>query len=266
MRVSGEILLPSADYDEFKVVIDKGAGMLAFPKNDKVMSEFIRKNGMWEQPEQDWISRNIREGHLVLNIGANLGVHAIVASKFVGPTGKVIAFECHPEIMKLLAMNLTVNQIENVVTVPKAVAEFDGEGVLYCSADNSGDNRLVNSTDLGNLQYAVEIVRLETYLEKLELMPNVVIMDIQGLELPAIRGLGNKLTHGGKILFEFTPRWMGPSLDEGKNQLSEILKSGYSLFSLGENGSEIPITVDVLMEKFNADEELLYLNLVLWKA
>ena len=255
----------SAVNHELKVVFDKGAGMLAFPKQDKVMSEFIRKYGTWEPTEQDWIARNVMDGHLVLNIGANVGVHAIVAAKFVGEKGKVIAFECHPEITKLLDLNLIVNKIENVVVVSKAIAEFDGEGVLYCSSDNSGDNRLVNSTDLGDLQYEVEVVRLETYLNELDVEPNIVIMDIQGLELPAIRGLGTKLTQGGKILFEFTPRWVDLNLDIAKHELIDILESGHKLFMLGEFGSEIPITVDELMEKFILNLDLLYLNLVLWK-
>jgi FkbM family methyltransferase len=252
--------------DELKVVFDKGAGMLAFPKRDKVMSEYIRKHGIWEPTEQDWIARNVRAGHLVLNIGANLGVHAIVASKFVGAEGKVISFECHPEIANLLALNLAVNRIENVLVVSKAVAEFDGKGVLFCSTDNTGDNRLFNSNDFGHLQYEVEVIRLDTYLNELEIEPNIVIMDIQGLELAAIRGLGKKLAQGGKILFEFTPRWIDSDLSVSKNQLCEILESGYSLFNLGEFGIEIPIAVDELIEKFTLNQELLYLNLVLWKV
>ena len=263
---SVDIIPPFASEEQLKVVIDRGAGILAFPKHDTVMSEFIKKYGAWEPSEQNWIAKNVKEDQLVLNIGANIGVHAIVASKFVGTKGEVIAFECHPEIARLLALNLCANGIENVTISRKAVADFNGQGVLFCSEDNAGDNRLIHSEELGDLHFEVDVVRLETYLEDLNAEPHIIIMDIQGFELAAIRGLGNKLAKGGKILFEFTPRWLDLNLDVAKGQLDEILESGYKLFNLGEFGAEIPMTVNELMEKFTANKDLLYLNLVLCKA
>ena len=248
-----------------KIVIDKGAGIFAFPEYDKVMSDYITRHGIWEPSEQLWIRKNVSPGFTVLNVGANVGVHSIVASKCVGNEGRVVAFECHPEIFQLLGLNLAANGVTNTKALSIAIDEFGGLGRLYCSENNSGDNRLVDSNELGTKFYDITKIRLETYCELENLSPEVIIMDIQGLELPAIRGLGNRLSVGGKILFEFTPSWADPNTDVAKGQLQEILQLGYQLRILGDHGNDSPITVEDVMFMFSANPDLLYLNLVLWK-
>ena len=248
-----------------KLVIDKGAGILAFPKYDKVMSDYITHHGIWEPSEQFWIRKNVSPGVTVLNVGANVGVHSIVASKCVGDDGRVVAFECHPEIFLLLGLNLAANGVSNTKAINIAIDEFAGSGRLYCSDSNSGDNRLVNSSELGARFYDITKIRLETFCEAENLSPEIVIMDIQGSELSAIRGLGDKLNAGGKILFEFTPSWIDPNIDVAKGQLQEILLLGYQLRILADNGNDTPITVEDVMSMFSANSDLLYLNLVLWK-
>ena len=250
---------------ESKIVIDKGAGILAFPKYDKVMSDYITRHGVWEPSEQMWIRKNASPGFTVLNVGANVGVHSIVASKCVGDDGRVVAFECHPEIFLLLGLNLAANGVSNTKAFNIAIDEFEGPGRLYCSDSNSGDNRLINSSELGLTFFDITKIRLETFCEAENLSPEIVIMDIQGSELSAIRGLGDKLSEGGKILFEFTPSWADPNTNPVNRQLQDILQLGYQLRILGDNGNDLPITVEDVMSMFSANSDLLYLNLVLWK-
>jgi FkbM family methyltransferase len=250
---------------ESKLVIDKGAGILAFPKYDTVMSDYITRHGVWEPSEQMWIRKNASPGFTVLNVGANIGVHSLVASKCVGEDGRVVAFECHPEIFLLLSLNLVANRASNTKAINIAIDEFEGSGRLYCSDSNSGDNRLVNSSELGATFFDITKIRLETYCEAENLSPEIVVMDIQGSELSAIRGLGDKLCAGGKILFEFTPSWEDPNTDVAKQQLQDILQLGYELRILDDSGNDSPITVEDVMSMFSANSDLLYLNLVLWK-
>jgi len=256
-----------ADYlqMELKYVYDEGAGILAFPHYDMVMSERINQTGVWEASEQKWIVINAQKNSVIFNIGANVGVHTLVSASMVGEEGRVIAFECQHELVQILKLNLIVNNAQRVEIVESAVGEFNEKSLLFCNPSNSGDNRLNYADELKQIGAEVDVIRLENYCQDNGLRPDLIIMDIQGLELAAIRGLGDVMAQNGKILFEFTPTWIHKDLDVSRMQLDDILDSGYRLFQLSEHGMEKPISTKQVMQFFIADPDLLYVNLVLHK-
>jgi len=251
---------------DLKYVLDKGAGILAFPNYDMVMSERINQIGIWEASEQKWIEINAQKNSVILNVGANVGVHTLVSASMVGEEGKVIAFECQHELVQILKLNLIMNNAQRVEIVESAVGEFNEKSLLFCSPNNSGDNRLNFADELEEIGVEVDVIRLENYCLDNGLRPDLIIMDIQGLELAAIRGIGDVMAENGKILFEFTPTWIHEDLDVSKLQLDDVLDSGYRLFQLSENGIEKPISTEQVMQFFVSDPDLLYLNLVLHKG
>ena len=250
---------------DLKYVLDKGAGLIAFPSFDSVMSERIIESGIWENSEQKWIELNTQADSVVINAGANVGIHSIVAASIIGEKGRVIAFECHREIIEILRLNLIANGALNVEVVGYAVGEFREDRLLFLNPKNSGDNRLKHSDELADDGIEVGVIRLEDYCQENGLIPNIVVMDVQGFELAAIRGLGNVLAEKGKILFELTPRWIDEDLNVSKMQLDEILTRGFSLFKLSENGIEKPVTTKEVFEQFLVQPDLLYMNLVMQK-
>ncbi|MCI4336455.1 MAG: FkbM family methyltransferase [Thermoplasmata archaeon] len=75
-------------------------------------------------------ARDLRPGCLVIDLGASIGDFAVLASKLVGPEGKVVAVEPNPTDGAILRENLRNNGCENVAVVA---------GALSC---NSGDVEL----------------------------------------------------------------------------------------------------------------------------
>lgn len=69
----------------------------------------------------------LNTGNTVLDLGAGIGVFAILASRMVGPKGLVIAIEPSPDDYKTLLYNLRVNHCDNVSPINVAVANFNGE-------------------------------------------------------------------------------------------------------------------------------------------
>ena len=49
-------------------------------------------NGIWEPLETNLIKNKIKEGDIVLNIGANIGYYTLLIARLVGSNGKVFAF------------------------------------------------------------------------------------------------------------------------------------------------------------------------------
>ena len=73
---------------------------------------------------------------VVLDIGANTGMYAVVTGK-ANPEAEVYAFEPHPGNFKRLQRNLEVNGLSNVRAVPEAAGETTGEIPLVIQADGA---------------------------------------------------------------------------------------------------------------------------------
>jgi len=60
-----------------------------------------------------------------LDVGCNCGIYSVLASKLVGPTGRVIAVEPNPVVLQLLRENIAINDCRNVEVGPQRLAITD---------------------------------------------------------------------------------------------------------------------------------------------
>src|SRR5277367_4558563 len=65
--------------------------------------------------------RFCRPGMTVVDVGANLGLYTLLASKLVGPTGRVVAIEPSSENCRLILLSVEANRAENVELLPLAL-------------------------------------------------------------------------------------------------------------------------------------------------
>ena len=77
---------------------------------------------------QDYVPR---EGWVVLDIGAYVGLYSLRASKLVGLKGFVVAFEPNPYVFQWLKYNLKLNRATNVRALPIALGDRNGFTELY---------------------------------------------------------------------------------------------------------------------------------------
>ena len=92
---------------------------LGFYKSNLSLAYWYNKD---EREEDDKvIKRNVNEGNIVIDIGANIGFLSILMSKIVGTNGLVFSVEAHPTQFKILGSNLKINSTHNVVAKNYAV-------------------------------------------------------------------------------------------------------------------------------------------------
>jgi Protein-L-isoaspartate(D-aspartate) O-methyltransferase (PCMT) len=72
-------------------------------------------------------------GAVVFDVGAGIGAEALLFSRLVGPSGRVVSIEAHPATYDRLVKLCAVNRLENVT--PLQVAVSDGEGNIVLSDD-----------------------------------------------------------------------------------------------------------------------------------
>jgi FkbM family methyltransferase len=132
--------------------------------------------------------RAIRQGDVVVDAGAFTGDYTVYASRAVGSSGHVVAFEPDPNNLRRLKRNLK-GELNNVTIINKGL--WSHNGTLPFKMGDSGltSGTTSNSDDIGVNDITVNVARLDDELEQLGISQiNVLKMDIEGAEIEAIKG------------------------------------------------------------------------------
>jgi FkbM family methyltransferase len=98
-------------------IYDCRHGRFAHFRGDRDIGRFLAKYGEWAEVELALLKQFIPTGGLVLDVGANIGTHAIAFARMVGDDGAVIAIEAVPVAHALLCFNALANGLTNVVAL-----------------------------------------------------------------------------------------------------------------------------------------------------
>ena len=87
-------------------------------------------HGVWldtiERASLRDFSRHVQPRATVWDIGANVGLYSLLASRCVGPAGSVVAFEPAAINVAALRRHAALNRMENIQIVPAAVWNVSG--------------------------------------------------------------------------------------------------------------------------------------------
>jgi FkbM family methyltransferase len=163
----------------------------------------------------------LQPGHVFFDVGANVGYYTLLASRRVGDAGKVVAIEPLERNLAYLRRHLAINDVRNVQIVPEAVADRVGEtcfeagvnpaeGHIVQAGDGAEPARGAKSSECAgpasgtpssiNTAVTVPMTTLDRLVERLELVPHVVKMDIEGAEYLALLGASRTLGHSKPAL------------------------------------------------------------------
>lgn len=138
----------------------------------------------------NFLKDNLRVGQTVFDIGAFLGVYALFEARWVGPTGRVIAFEPTAANHPIIKAHLRFNGVEKRVDVIEAaVGERSGVTEFFQYAETYMNKIPGANDDRGDAVVSkVSVVTLDEICSELDVIPDWIRMDVQGLEFAVLKG------------------------------------------------------------------------------
>ncbi|MFZ0668600.1 MAG: FkbM family methyltransferase [Acidimicrobiales bacterium] len=140
--------------------------------------------GVYEPHITALFKRICTPGMTVVDVGANVGYYALLASDLVGPEGRVIAVEPSSENCRLLLTSMRLNQRTNIVLFP--VACDANPGWAYYSKHIGSNGGFVDNDDLlSHPGVVVPTFRLEDLVDgPIDLLK----LDVEGAEDRVVAG------------------------------------------------------------------------------
>ena len=181
-----------------------------------------------------------KPGHVVFDIGANVGSHSLHMAKYVGKEGKVYAFEPVPWAINRLKRNLELNSFDNLILEPIALSDVNDEVEMQFRASfkigsksGVGEEGKINESWWNECdQVKVNMVTLDQYVNSNKINRiDLIKLDVDGFEGKVIRGALKTLKHFRPIIImEVAPAWTEMRGDNMREILREIELIGYKFY------------------------------------
>ncbi|HEY4043312.1 MAG TPA: FkbM family methyltransferase [Rhodopila sp.] len=194
---------------------------------------------IWEPQISTVIVRLLDPGDTVLDIGAHIGHHTLLAAQAVGESGQVYAFEASPQTFAVLNTNIGLNHFANVDARNLAICARTGSIDLFVSPhENSGRSSLTATN--GRRSIEVHCTRLDDLLSEIPCLNiRFIKIDVEGAEpevLAGARELLGRLPADVAILIEVQPGTADDSMD-GRGILQFLLQQGFEAYSINNGYS-----------------------------
>ena len=158
---------------------------------DKGLSVELLLYGVHEPLLTQLLKNIIKEGMVIVDIGANIGYFALIESRLAGTTGKIIAVEPFPDSFNLLKQNMELSAVPNYFVKNLAISDINGTSTMY-SFDMANWNSLFHLNRQYSTSIEVQTSTLDNLVEN-ESKVDIIRMDIEGYECVVIDGMKNTL-------------------------------------------------------------------------
>lgn len=162
----------------------------------EVIGRHILHYGLFDLLVSETLWRLTGRGETALDIGANIGFMTRILAERVGPSGRVHAFEPHPEIFAELCANTPQPQVTQHHV---AASDRRGTAQLHLPAFFTGNRGIGSMEQLTDSARSIEIatVTLDDLLADADAIGTVKI-DVEGHELKVLMG-ASELLRAGRI-------------------------------------------------------------------
>lgn len=188
-------------------------------------------HGRAEASVQKALAEILKPGMVFFDLGANIGLFSLLASRLVGTSGKTFSFEPDPVTALRLSRNIEKNRFHNIVVVEAGAGSATGR-FTFLSADASSPDRGLGRFALEGEKGAGEARQcyaLDDFVREFP-RPDAIKCDVEGAEAEVIQGARNLFTSCRPwIIFEIH------SVANGEAVQKLCAEIGYNIRAIDEN-------------------------------
>ena len=249
-------ILKSRSNGEYKIANILGHKMyLDF--NDMGISKALLIDKKRELDGTKETQRILKEGDIVLDIGANIGYYVLLEAREIGDKGHIFAVEPIPSNIEILKKNVELNGYENVETFNFAFGEKKSTDSLFLS-DMSNQASLLKSSVLKESGFGEIKVNIETVDDFLKdkKCPNFIRMDVEGYESNILRGAVNTLKNKNlsKLFLEVHIVQMG--VGDTRFLFSVLKEHGFEIEFIKKAYGTNWVIYEQLFDRFNKEDKI----------
>lgn len=187
----------------------------------------------------------------ILDIGANIGLYASCLAK-AEPDAQVVAIEPHPSTYARLERHQSLNNLNNLRPLQRAIGAEPGELELRDPGQgDSGKFTLRPGVD-GGKSVKVRVLALPQLLQELGWTQlDLVKIDVEGFEPEVFAGsVGSFLSLRPQLVFELSPNWYGARGEGLLRDLKVLEAAGYRATEvLDEHGQRGPCDLEAAIRR-----------------
>lgn len=158
------------------------------PRFAKGVEYSLYKTGTYEAGTLHIIRKILKNGDVVIDIGANIGLMSLFSSRLIGEKGKVFCFEPEPDTYEILKKNIALNKLNNIFTYPFALGNTEEAALIYPNIEINRGAASILKTD-GTNGKRIQIKKLDNFIFDNN-VTNIkfIKIDVEGFELQVLRG------------------------------------------------------------------------------
>lgn len=162
---------------------------LAVLANEDVGWHLIRIK-RYEEYELDFVQSFVKSDDVCVDVGANIGIYSVFMGK-IAYNGEIIAFEPISLNQKILALNLNLNELNNVDLRNCVVADKKGPVSFSVSVDSAYSSILSTSRKQDKHTISAQASTLDEELKNIKKPIGLIKIDVEGAELLVLKGASN---------------------------------------------------------------------------
>lgn len=190
---------------------------LLYTDTNNYLEYSVFTTGTYETHIANLIKSQIREGDVVFDIGANIGIHTITMSQSAGKNGKVYAFEPIAFLGERLKKNIWINNIDNVEVVPYALSDEAATTKVFFDENQQNLGTVSLANDAYKRNYSIEVRKGDDLVNEYQIEKiNFIKIDVEGLEIKVLMGLKHAIQRfRPRIIFEYDQHYLQRTNDKG---------------------------------------------------
>ena len=135
-----------------------------------------------------------KNGDIVIDAGAHIGVFSLKAAKQVGDKGKVLAFEPEPSNFRFLIRNVKANNLHNVHAFQVALGETKSFAPLYLAQQSWANSLCRDLLGANTPSISVPVWALDDFLKSYSIsFVDFLKIDVEGYEIEVLKGVRQTL-------------------------------------------------------------------------